>query len=685
MPNMGFRGVYAAANSAIGGKILYGDVLPARRGNFFPSYNYNYLSTSDLYFPHTTLLLKALGSNTQQNYTFLDSSTNNLTLTNGSGVAPQGAFSPYGLDEGSWSANFSGTSRLTTGTSAQFNLNNTNLTLEAWVFMTSAPSVTNRLITIGPNNAQSSLAFSISTSRILDVGVPFGSGGGVNSGANAIPLNQWVHLAFTLSSNVGTIYINGTQVGQSSGWNITSTSSNYFYIGYDTTATVDGKFAGYVSNVRLVRGTAVYTSNFTPPTTPLTAITGTSLLACQSNRFKDNSTNNFAITQNGDVKISAMTPFNQVSPYTTAIYGGSFGEAGYITAASSSAFGFGSGDFTIEFWLYTTVSSWNADDRFISFGATSGHLNLTMKGGIGLVNEAVSHLIQNSGVYPNKGEWNHIAMTRSGTTVRLFKNGVTFANTTTSVGNASGTLNFNALSNYGSNFRIIKGTALYTANFTPPTAPLTAVSNTSLLISTTNAGIADISRKFNLNTAGNAQVSTNVFKYEKSMYFDGTGDYLLIPSASYTDEFLFGSSDFTVETWVRFTALGQNRCFIDAWVSGQSASWQLYYQSSSTKIVWYVGNGVLLTSTTTPLVDTWYHVAVTRSGTTSRMFINGVLESTEPSISPNYNYKAPLALGVQYSTLTNYLNGYMEDTRITRGVARYTASFTPPTAPLPTR
>ena len=129
-------------------------------------------------------------------------------------------------------------------------------------------------------------------------------------------------------------------------------------------------FRGYISNVRIVKGAAVYTSNFTPSTTPLTAISGTSLLTCQSNRFKDNSSNNFAITVTGTPTVQAFEPFEPTASYSAATYGGS----GYFSGSSqslsvpvNSTFNF-AGDFTIEFFAYATsadasehipINAWN--------------------------------------------------------------------------------------------------------------------------------------------------------------------------------------------------------------------------------------------------------------------------------------------------------------------------------------
>ena len=99
-------------------------------------------------------------------------------------------------------------------------------------------------------------------------------------------------------------------------------------------------------------------------------------------------------------------------------------------------------------------------------------------------------------------------------------------------------------SGYTSNLRMIKGTALYTSAFTPPTAPLTAVTSTSLLLLGTNAGIYDGAMQNNLTTVGDAKISTTQSKFGgSSIFFDGTGDYLFIPK---THSFLFGGGNFTI-------------------------------------------------------------------------------------------------------------------------------------------
>lgn len=92
------------------------------------------------------------------------------------------------------------------------------------------------------------------------------------------------------------------------------------------------------------------------------------------------------------------------------------------------------------------------------------------------------------------------------------------------------------------------------------------------------------------------------------------------------------------------------------------------------------------TASWTPATNTWYHVAVSRQGTSLRAFIDGTQLGTTQTNSVNYVRvnSDPLYIGQYFAGSANrYLNGYIDDLRITKGLARYTANFTPPTAPFP--
>jgi hypothetical protein len=467
---------------------------------------------------------------------------------------------------------------------------------------------------------------------------------------------------------------------------VTGNAGSAWYIGRRWDIVANDYFTGYISNLRFVNGTAVYTSAFTPSTTPLTAITNTVLLTCQSNRFRDASTNNFAITRNGNTSVTVFSPFSPSAAYSTANGGSSYlpGGANNLTAASNAAFGFGSGDFTVEFWFYYASGSLPSDARYISFGNTSGCLNITQySGGIGVVNEAVAHILTSTTNF-DVGAWNHLAFTRASGTLRLFKNGVQFATTTSSAGNSTGQFYLlgAGLTGYFSSARVVKGTALYTSNFTPNTTPLTAISGTSILLNGTNAGIFDAATINDMETVGNAQVSTVQSKFGgSSLYLDGTTDYAVVPT---TPAFGYGTGNFTIEFWL-YPNSTVSQTVVSNLTSASSTNPHIYILSGGS-IRYYTAGADRITGSTLS-TGQWYHIAISRSSGSTRMFINGTQSGSTYTDANNYGATAPLGIGTYWNgsspVTTDTLNGYIDDVRITNGIARYTANFTAPTQAFP--
>lgn len=134
----------------------------------------------------------------------------------------------------------------------------------------------------------------------------------------------------------------------------------------------------------------------------------------------------------------------------------------------------------------------------------------------------------------------------------------------------------------------------------------------------------------------------------------------------------FGTSDFTIEGWFRADNIATT--FQSIFVRAGHA---IYITGS--KLVWYEG-GIQVQSSTL-LSNTWYHFAVTRSGTTLRLFVDGVKAATDFTSSTNYATNT-VNVGAN-SAGTEIFTGYIDDLRTTIGVARYTANFTPPTAAYP--
>jgi hypothetical protein len=190
---------------------------------------------------------------------------------------------------------------------------------------------------------------------------------------------------------------------------------------------------------------------------------------------------------------------------------------------------------------------------------------------------------------------------------------------------------------------------------------------------------------------GNAQISTAQKMYGTgAMYFSGTRPCRL-KSDAYAS-LAFGTGDFTIELWCYQVskASGYPRLInFNADYTTNTHALMMNTNDAVNKFRYAVpGNmgDAIMVSTTTLASNKWYHVAVTRSGTTFRLFVNGTQESTyTSSATVDSNAAAYITLGdTPTMTASEQFNGYIDDLRITKGLARYTTSFTPPTAPLPT-
>jgi hypothetical protein len=454
--------------------------------------------------------------------------------------------------------------------------------------------------------------------------------------------------------------------------------------------------AGYISNLRTIYGTALYSgATYTVPTTPLTAVSGTSLLTCQSNRFRDSSSNNFSIGASGNTSVQRFSPFVPAAAYSAGVTGGSAyldGSGDYLTVPDNTAWQI-TGDYTIECWVYATtinasqtiVSQYQNTTNAFAFGYNS------TSGWYANYRNNAAEVINYRAVGPSPlNRWTHVAFVKSSTTMTIYVNGSAASSTITypnlpdfagslHVGVWAGALD-SPWAGYISNLRLVKGTAVYTGNFTPPTAPLTAVANTQLLTNFTNAGIWDSAMINDLETVGNAQISTSVVKYGTgSMAFDGTGDYLTAPSNA---NYVFGTGDFTAECWVYLAVGSKAQAIFDTRVSGPSSTGISLAINASNAPYVYVNAATLFTSSTALTLATWTHVAMVKASGTITLYINGTSTGSAASATNLTDNALTIGSVVDYrdGSTTLHLNGYIDDLRITRGYARYTSNFTPPGA-----
>jgi len=643
----------------------------------------------DAQFNYVTMLLHGDGTNGAQNNTFLDSSTNAFTITR-NGNTTQGSFSPYGSN---WSNAFNLVSTpdyLDIASNAAFGMGTGDYTIESWFYCTDTGGYQPIIDCRASSPVTGQILFRVYATGQFYFSIE-GTGTVLTSPAN-IATNTWVHAAVVKASGVYTLYINGTSVATAS--NSVSIPTSPVRIGNDQQN--GNNFKGYLSNVRIVKGTAVYTSNFTPSTTPLTAVSGTSLLTCQSNRFVDNSSNAFAITANGTMSVQRFNPFGTSTAYSTSVIGGSGyfdGSGDYLTVADNAALDVDAGSFTMEAWVYLTDATVTSPILAKNFGSAGGWMfwvQSTLR--LRMYDASAGQVTATSSASLISNSWNHVAATRSSNTLTVYVNGVssgtaTFTGTSTNAAvlEIGGYGAATAVSTgYISDARLVKGSVVYTGNFTPPTAPLTAITNTSLLTNFTNGAIFDNAMMNDLETVGNAQISTSVKKYGTgSLSFDGTGDYLTTPNSPNLN---FGSGDFTIELWLYSTVGTSNESVVNKGYNNAGNLSYLLFLDANTLGFFASSNGTSFDiasniSMGTATQNTWVHFAASRSGSSIRLFRNGTLINTVTSSATIYTGTTNLYIGSSDSGGLNF-NGYIDDLRITKGYARYTATFTPPTAAL---
>ena len=525
----------------------------------------------------------------------------------------------------------------------------------------------------------------------------------IDSTSGKFSANTWVHLALSFDGTNYTLYADGVNVARvTDSTQIANTNAPLsFGKSVDGAGATQTYVNGWYADGRVINGSTLESSNTFPvPTNRIdTSVANTQAVFHNKPHVRQ------SLTYGGDATIKRDGPYDYIA-YSKAEHGGSVyfdGTGDYLGIPDDNGFEL-DGDFAIECWFYrNSVVSGTYCSVIGGNGNGSNGWNIYITNSNGAISFFHSSFLLTYTEGVKNGVWYHVAVTRSGTDLKLFVNGQERASATNSStfnqndANAGTRIGYDINANgyfngYVTDARVVKGSSVYTTNFLAPTAPLTAITNTKLLTCTNKNDIWDASSGSQVMTkSGNVTANNTQRKFATSsaVYFDGSGDYIDFVKK---DDYSFESGvDFTVEGWWYMNSVASRPPFI-AMGTGVDASpahysdWNLYYNSSN-NLNWYAysnGGNVLRQFAWTPVINTWYHIAVTRHGTNMRAFINGTqigTTLTDSTAWTGYSGSRPLRIGRwQYGGGTNgYLNGYAQDIRITKGLARYNANFTPPT------
>jgi len=668
----------------------------------------------DPYFDKVALLVQMDGND--NGTVFIDKSSSNHIITpNGSAITSslQSKFGATSLKttNGGYGVN----NNLTLPTNSSLFLNTNDFTIEGWFYFNSNNIGYQGLASCYLSSDYSGWVCVLETNNCLCFyGSSSGSWNTVMTTSTIPSINQWHHIAICRSGSSIVMYLNGVSIGSITSSNSIQQGSFVSIGGYKYFPSGQLSFNGYIDSLRITNGIARYVSNFTVPKGKFQSnIIGsdryfnkTSLLLKAdgengSTSFQDLSPNKLTLTPSGNAQISTVqSKFGSSSMYFD-------GSGGYITAASNSVFNFGSGDFTYEWWFKSSAT--NAYSAMVTRPYTStGGILISLNGSSGdgrpeiYWREYVNDLFFKSSLSAkNDNQWHHFAFVRSGTNCYMFLDGVVAATKTsvsTSVGQSELIIGTDTVYGgrsflgYIDDVRITKGMARYTSNFAPPVRSLLDIApgadryfNKVSLLAKMNGGddgsafIDESSNKVPLEASGNVITKIDNKKFGiSSAYFDGTNDLISTPSA--LSIFDMGTGDFTVECWFYTTSI-ERYMYICGPLSGNGyAQLGIYVPTSGTQRVAmgtsYVSWPLLFSGSGSSVQSgVWTHLAVCRASGQNHCFLNGVRCGSIISDSTAMNFSR-LTIGKSYDG-PSWL-GYIDEFRLTKGVARYTSDFTPP-------
>jgi len=197
--------------------------------------------------------------------------------------------------------------------------------------------------------------------------------------------------------------------------------------------------------------------------------------------------------------------------------------------------------------------------------------------------------------------------------------------------------------------------------------------------------IDDSINNLTVTANGNAQITNTQSKFGGgSAFFDGNGDYLEIVN---NNAFEFGANNFTIECWFNIAGSRSNTKTLFSKGIPQTIDSSIYvFEFYGTNqlgfyVIDYSAAAPLVGTTTQIQQDTWYHLAIVRNGSNTKLFLNGIKESSNNSVY-NISNGGTFNIGAGiYNIAGRSLNCYVDEFRITKGIARYTENFTPQTAP----
>jgi hypothetical protein len=474
-------------------------------------------------------------------------------------------------------------------------------------------------------------------------------------------VNTWHHVAVTRVGNTYRLFLDGTKVKEQTASIPDYVVSSDLVIGkHRDYPSAPRYLQGYIDELRISKGIARWTDDFTPNTTYY---------------------GGHVLRPTGNLKLkSDIKKFGSSSAY--------FDGSSYFTSQNHSDWYFGSGDFTIDCWVRYTSTSNNdniacqqgSTDKAWSFGRRNTGNAIRF---VYTTNGSTEIQVERTWT-PSTGVWYHVAAVRSGSDLMLFVDGNQIGSTynigSDVIYNSSEVLSIggNPGGGIGDNFPghidefRISRYARWTSNFTPPTEEYETDSHTKLLLHF-SGDMSDSAHQLTFESSDNA-ISVSPTKWNGSFYFDGN-DRVVAP---YSTDWAMFNDDFTIDVWVWLNSDSGHRGIIGQHVAADDF-WGLYIQNDGYLVLHGMYDNVNKFSYGANVgleTERWYHLAVVRDGSTCRMFVDGVAQTVETWTSWQTMTDLPTDLKIGRYRTSDYFIGFMDELRVSKGIARWTSNFT---------
>jgi hypothetical protein len=679
----------------------------------------------DLFYNSSSLLMHFSGSNGST--TFIDNSPSVKTVTSNNGAAISSLQSKFGNRSGL----FDGVDDyLSISGNTVCNFGSSNFTVECWVRLNAMPTSdawpTNYsshfiVITVGTVNLGDGIGFIIGQTKLI---VQNNDSQIINA-THGMATNIWYHIAYVRSGNTLYLFVNGTQIGSTASFSSAVGTGATTYIGCETGQ--GAFFNGYMDELRVTKGIARYTNNFTAPSAEFGNVRGQvatkyiGSVGGLNDRSVDYGVQKLSDSSLRIVKMSIPgLPYPAISgslsgsvdrvyvnvlDYTKVSVTSSYS---LLSKTASYALNASGGSTLRTGSLYPITSSWSRRALTASYAlnASGGGSTLrtgsrypitasraitasyALNGGTALVNQTMNYVsgsnlyvLSRSVVSPSDVllSVNGIIQTPI-TDYTVSASRVTFTESYPSGSKINARYLVTATNSSDVNLANIVLTGTTTGDaYYPQVSALLHFDGTNGSTTITDNSKNNVT--FTVN--GNSQISTAQSKFGgASILFDGTGDYISSPS---TSDLAFGTGDFTIECWAYKSAGSNNGILQISSTSGglqANSTLNLSITSFAGTIGIYANNSSYTSTAFTNTTNVWYHYAIVRNNGITKFYFNGNLVTdigTSGAITDTTNYTGTyLAIGGYYST--SYLwNGYIDELRITNGYARYTGNFTPST------